>query len=64
MRVSLVPQGESHESAVHSLPTLFAALQRHAAIAASLREDGWTVVSYSGTPQTPDSRPMSGAVAA
>ncbi len=59
MRVSLVPHGERHESAVHSVPTLFAALQRHAAIAAGLREEGWTVVSYSGNPLTPESRPRS-----
>lgn len=58
-RVSLVPHAVHGLSAVHTSPSIFGALQRHAAIAARLRQEGWDVVSYSGaTPRTPEFRTL------
>ena len=63
-RVSLIPhaptgRGRGQISTVQSCPSLFAALQQHADIAAALRDQGWTVVSYTNSPLTPDTRPAS-----
>ena len=52
-RLSLVPFGGTGRSAIETFGSIFSALQRHAAIAASLRQAGWTVVAYSDTPRTP-----------
>jgi hypothetical protein len=66
-RVSLIPHGPKNAapgrtgraqiSTVQSCPTLSAALRRHADIAAALRDQGWTVVSYTNSPLTPDTLP-------
>ena len=63
-RVSLIPHGPGGSSAVHSCQSLHAALRAHADIAASLRDQGWNVESYTGTPLTPESRPRAVAQAA
>ena len=63
-RVSLIPHGPGQTSSVQSCPSLSAALSRHAAIAAALRDQGWDVVSYTNTPLTPESRPVVFAQAA
>jgi len=63
-RVSLIPHGPGQISSVQSCPSLFAALSRHADIAAALRDQGWDVVSYTNTPLTPESVPLALALAA
>jgi hypothetical protein len=52
-RLSLVPFAGTGRSVIETFGSIFSALQRHAAIAASLRQAGWTVVAYSETPRTP-----------
>jgi hypothetical protein len=63
-RLSLIPRAVKGLSAVESFTHLVSALHRHAAIAAQLREDGWTVVSYGATPRTPIYRTMPDTLAA
>jgi hypothetical protein len=63
-RVSLIPHGPGQISSVQSCPSLFAALSRHADIAAALRDQGWDVVCYTNTPLTPESRPVDVSYAA
>ena len=63
-RVSLIPYGRGQTSSVHSCASLSAALTRHADIAATLRDQGWDVVSYTNTPLRPESRPQAVANAA
>ena len=52
-RLSIVPYSPKGMSGVQNFGSIFSALQRHAAIAAELRQAGWTVVAYSDQPQTP-----------
>jgi hypothetical protein len=52
-RLSLVPFSPKGMSGVQNFGSIFSALQRHAAIAADLRQAGWQVVAYSDQPQTP-----------
>jgi len=57
-RLSLIPRAPKGLSGLETFATIFGALQRHAAVAAQLREEGWTVVAYSTeTPTTPTYRP-------
>jgi hypothetical protein len=73
-RVSLIPHGprktgpgaigRGQVSTVQSCASLSAALRQHADIAAALRDQGWTVASYTNSPLTPDSRPAAVAHAA
>ena len=64
-RLSLIPHSTNGMSAVETFPTTMRALHRHAALAAELRQDGWTVVSYGGqAPRTPTHRSTSDAIAA
>jgi hypothetical protein len=52
-RLALVPHAPRGASAVETFGHLVSALHRHAAIAAELRQQGWTVISYGATPRTP-----------
>jgi len=63
-RLSIVPYSPKGMSAVQNFGSIFSALQRHAAIAAELRQAGWTVVAYSETPQTPTTQSLPDAIAA
>ena len=63
-RLSLVPFSPKGRSGVQSFGSIFSALQRHAAIAADLRQAGWTVVAYSEQPQTPTTQALPDAIAA
>jgi hypothetical protein len=55
-RLSLIPHAPKGLSAVETFGHLVSALHRHAAIAKELRQQGWVVVSYGTTPQTPTYR--------
>ena len=63
-RLSIVPFAPKGMSAILSFGSIFSALQRHAAIAADLRQAGWTVVAYSETPQAPATQTLPDALAA
>jgi hypothetical protein len=47
-RVLLVPNGHADSALVETFDSSAAALQRHAALAARLRDRGWALVSYTG----------------
>lgn len=47
--ISIVPNGRSRTPMIERADSLVAALHRHAAIAAHLRDHGWSVVGYAGT---------------
>ena len=63
-RLSLVPFSPKGMSGIQTFSSIFSALQRHAAIAAELRQAGWMVVAYSETPQTPTTHTLPDAIAA
>ena len=63
-RLSLIPFGAKGRSAVENFASIFTALQRHAALAASLRQAGWEVVAYSDVPRTPASHTQPDTLAA
>jgi hypothetical protein len=44
--VAIVPMWDVGQAAIETFTTAGAALRRHAAIAADLRDAGWTVASY------------------
>jgi hypothetical protein len=52
-RLSVVPHAAPGRSALETFGHLVSALQRHATLAAELRQQGWTVVGYGTTPRTP-----------
>ena len=63
-RLSLIPFGAKGASAVENFASIFTALQRHADLAAGLRQAGWDVVAYSEVPRTPASHTQPDTVAA
>ena len=52
-RLSIIPYAPQGLSGIETFSHMVSALHRHAAIAARLRQDGWTVVSYGAAPRTP-----------
>jgi hypothetical protein len=50
--LSLVPNASVDAAVVETFESAVAALQRHAGIAAELRELGWTLVAYTGRRST------------
>ena len=46
--LSVVPNDASHVAMIETFDSSVAALRRHAAIAACLRDRGWTVAGYTG----------------
>jgi hypothetical protein len=63
-RLSVVPHATAGRGALETFSHLVSALHRHAAVAAELRQQGWTVVRYSTTPRTPTYLTVSDAAAA
>ena len=49
--VATVPLWDVGQTAIETFNTASDALRHHAAIAASLREAGWTIASYTAQPQ-------------
>jgi hypothetical protein len=47
-RLLIVPNGHADAAIVEAFDSSAAALQRHAAVAAALRDRGWAVISYTG----------------
>jgi hypothetical protein len=45
--LSIVPNGHEDRAMIEICESSLTALKRHAAIAASLREHGWTLIGYS-----------------
>ena len=52
-RLSVVPHGSIGAGVLETFSSTMRALHRHAAIAADLRQAGWSVVSYGGETNTP-----------
>jgi hypothetical protein len=63
-RLSLIPFTAKGPSAVEHFASIFTALQRHAELAASLRQAGWVVVAYSEVPRTPSTHTRPDVIAA
>jgi len=49
--LAIVPIWDVNRAAIETFTTATAALRRHAAIAADLREAGWMIASYTTQPQ-------------
>jgi hypothetical protein len=49
--VAIVPIWDVGRTAIETYATATEALRRHAAIAAQLRDAGWTIASYTAEPQ-------------
>ena len=47
-RLLVIPNGQTDAAVVEAFDSSAAALQRHAELAAALRDRGWAVISYTG----------------